>query len=121
MVLQAHTTSRTVQIITRLGKCNLRPLEWQVNRFNSTLIVPRFGIKRIFNKVSAIGFIAKAINIPLLKVYSCLENDGATYLAIGYIEGITINNLDVAKRKLAEKEVESQLETMRRLRSLSLV
>jgi aminoglycoside phosphotransferase (APT) family kinase protein len=98
-------------------KRSLRPSEWQINQYNGTLVVPRFGMDRIFNEASAIEFIAKATNIPVPRVYSCFEDDEAAYLVMEYVEGITMNKLDVEKRKIVEKEVESHLETMSKLRS----
>jgi hypothetical protein len=98
-------------------KRSLRPSEWQINQYSGTLFVPRFGMERIFNEASAIEFIAKTTNIPVPKVYSWFEDDEAAYLVMEYVEGIAMNNLDVEKRKVVEEELESHLETMRRLRS----
>lgn len=98
-------------------KRSLRPSEWQINQYDGTLLVPRFGMERIFNEASAIEFIAKTTNIPVPRVYSCFEDNEAAYLVMEYVEGITMNNLDIEKRKVVEKELERYLETMRRLKS----
>jgi tRNA A-37 threonylcarbamoyl transferase component Bud32 len=98
-------------------KRSLRPSEWQINQYSATLLVPRFGKERIFNEASAIEFIAKTTNIPVPRIYSCFEDDEAAYLVMEYVEGITMNNLDVEKRKVVENEIESHLETLRTLRS----
>jgi serine/threonine protein kinase len=98
-------------------KRSLRPSEWQINQDNGTLLVPRFGMERIFNEASALEFIARTTNIPVPKVYSCFEDDEAAYLVMEYVEGVTMSSLDAEKRKIVEKEIEGYLETMRTLKS----
>jgi aminoglycoside phosphotransferase (APT) family kinase protein len=98
-------------------KRSLRPSEWQINPMSGTILVPRFGMERIFNEAAAMEFIAKNTNIPVPKLYSCFEDDEAAYLVMEYVEGITLNHLDIEKRKVIEKEVETYLETMRELKS----
>lgn len=98
-------------------KRSLRPSEWQINPGNGTIVVPRFGMERIFNEAAALEFIAKNTNIPVPKVYSCFEDDEAAYLVTEFVEGVTMNKLEPEKRKIVEKEVEGYVDTMRALKS----
>ncbi|KAM4056075.1 phosphotransferase enzyme family protein [Hirsutella rhossiliensis] len=71
-------------------KRSLRPSEWQTNPFAGMLFIPRFG---------------------------CFEDDGAVYLVMEYIDGVTMNNLALEQRKVVETELERYVETLSGLRS----
>lgn len=98
-------------------KRSLRPSEWQTNPFAGTLFIPRFGNERILNETAAIRFIAEKTDIPVPKLYGCFEDDGAAYLVMEYVEGVTMNKLAAHQRTVVEAEVERHLETLRGLKS----
>ena len=98
-------------------KRSLRPSEWQIDPFAGTLVVPRFEMERIFNEAAAMKFIAEKTNIPVPKLYGCFGDDGAAYLVMEYIEGVTMNGLDENERKIVETKLEGYIETLRSLNS----
>lgn len=92
-----------------LGRC------WGSNELNSfagTLFIPRFGNERILNESASMRFIADRTNIPLPKLCGCFEDDGAVYLVIMYVEGVTMNSLTGEQCKVAEKELERYMGTL---------
>ncbi|KAI1839928.1 hypothetical protein JX266_013862 [Neoarthrinium moseri] len=100
-------------------KRSLRPSEWQTNPYVGTLIVPRFGTERLLNEAASMDFIAKNTRIPVPKLYGCFEDDGATYLIMEYIEGISMAKLTADERRVVELELDGYLETLRSLKSSS--
>jgi serine/threonine protein kinase len=98
-------------------KRSLRPSEWQTNPFAGTLLIPRFGMERLYNEAAAMEFIANQTNIPVPKLYGCVEDDGAVYLVMEYIEGVSMAKLSADERKIVEQELEGYLETLRSLKS----
>ena len=64
-------------------------------------------------------FIAEKTNISVPKLYACFKDDGAAYLVMKYIEGVSMAKLNIDQRKIVEKELEGYLETLRGLRSAS--
>ncbi len=62
-------------------------------------------------------FIAETTDIPVPKLYSCFEDDGAVYLVMEYIEGVAMSCLNPEQRKTVEAELEGYLETLRGLKS----
>lgn len=98
-------------------KRSLRPSEWQTNPFAGTLFIPRFGNQRILNEAAALRFIAEKTDIPVPRLYSCFEDDGAAYLVMEYVEGVTMNNLTPEQRKVVEIELERYVETLKGLKS----
>ncbi|KAJ2894657.1 uncharacterized protein MKZ38_007315 [Zalerion maritima] len=81
-------------------KRSLRPAEWQTNPF-----------------AAAIRFIADRTDIPVPKLHGCFEDDGAVYLIMEYVEGVTMNRLAAEQRKVVEMELEHHLEILRSLKS----
>ncbi|KAI0805741.1 kinase-like protein [Xylaria sp. FL0064] len=79
-------------------KRSLRPSEWQTNPFAGTLFIPRFGNERILNEAATIRLIAEKTDIPVPKLYGCFGDDGAAYLVMEYIEGVTMNKLAADQR-----------------------
>ncbi|EQK99359.1 hypothetical protein G6O67_007420 [Ophiocordyceps sinensis] len=51
------------------------------------------------------------------KLYGCFEDDGAVYLVMEYIDGVTMNDRTLEQRKVVETELERYMETLRGLRS----
>ncbi|KAK2613024.1 hypothetical protein QQS21_000953 [Conoideocrella luteorostrata] len=98
-------------------KRSLRPSEWQHNPFAGTLCIPRFGNERILNEAAALRFIAEKTDIPVPKLYGCFEDDGAVYLIMEYVEGVTMASLKPEQRKCVEEELEGHLKTLRSLKS----
>lgn len=62
-------------------------------------------------------FISEQTNIPVPKLYGCFEDDGAAYLIMAYVEGVTMNELSADGRKVVETELEGYLEDLRSLKS----
>jgi serine/threonine protein kinase len=87
-------------------KRNLRLIEWQIDLFSGTLVVPRFGRERLLNEAVSMKFIAEYTNIPIPKLYYCFEDDEAVYLVREYIEGVGMIELEEEERKVVEKELE---------------
>jgi len=50
-------------------------------------------------------------------LYSYFEDDQAVVLVIEYVDGVGINELDDAQRKIVKAELEQHLETLQGLRS----
>lgn len=100
-------------------KRSLRPSEWQINPFAGTIVVPRFGKERLLNEAAAMRFIAENTNIPVPRLYGCFEDDGAVYLVMEYIEGVSMAKLKPEERKVVEQELEGYLETLKTLKSSS--
>lgn len=98
-------------------KRSLRPSEWQTNPFAGVLFIPRFGNERVLNEAAAMRFIADKTDIPVPKLHGCFEDDGAVYLVMEYVEGVTMNNLVPEQRKVVETELERHVETLRGLKS----
>lgn len=98
-------------------KRSLRPSEWQTNPFAGNVFVPRLGNDRILNEAAAMRFIAENTDIPIPKLHGCFEDDGAVYLVMEYVEGVTMDTLAPEQRKVVEAELEHHLETLRGLKS----
>jgi aminoglycoside phosphotransferase (APT) family kinase protein len=98
-------------------KRSLRPSEWQINPIEGNFVVPRFGMERIFNEAATMQFITEKTDIPVPKLYGCFEDDGAAYLVMEYVNGVTMNELSPKERKVVEPQLEGYLETMRGLKS----
>ncbi|CAI6098740.1 unnamed protein product [Clonostachys chloroleuca] len=96
-------------------KRSLRPSEWQ--KHNGYMYVPRFGTERILNEGACLQFLAANTNIPLPKLYACIEDDGAAYLITKYIEGVNMNDLDSEKKEIVAKELQGHMETLKELKS----
>ncbi len=62
-------------------------------------------------------FIANTTDIPVPKLYSCFEDDGAVYLVMEYIEGVSMSSLEPEQRKTVEAELEGYLKVLRGLKS----
>lgn len=81
------------------------------------MYVPRFGTERILNEGACLQFLAANTNIPLPKLYACIEDDGAAYLITKYIEGVNMNDLDSEKKEIVAKELQGHMETLKELKS----
>lgn len=98
-------------------KRSLRPSEWQVSAIKGTIHVPRLGNERLLNEAAALDYIRHNTNIPIPKLYSCFEDDGAVILVTEYINGVGMHELDDAQREIVRAELERHLETLHGLRS----
>ncbi len=105
----------------RLGeiwvKRSLAPSEWQSNPNTGKLIVPRRGKERVLNEAASLKYIAENTNIPVPKLHCCFEDRGAVYLIMEYVEGVGMDSLDAAQRKVVEAKVEVHLLEMKKLKS----
>lgn len=98
-------------------KRSLRPSEWQLHPVTGGYCVPPFGNERILNEAAAMQFIAENTNIPVPKLFACIEDDGAVYIVSEYVDGKAMAVLPEEQRKVVEKELEGHLETLRGLKS----
>jgi serine/threonine protein kinase len=62
-------------------------------------------------------YIAKTTDIPIPKLYCSFEDDGAVYLVMEYIEGVTMDQLNNDQRSVVEQELDLHCESLHKLRS----
>lgn len=96
-------------------KRSLRPSEWQ--KHNGYHYAPLFVLERILNEGACIKYLSENTNIPLPKLHACFEDDSAAYLIMEYVEGVGMNELDEAQRKIVEVELETHIKTLKALKS----
>jgi len=101
-------------------KRSLRPSEWQTNPLNGALHVPRQARERALNEAAVMAYIAQTTNIPIPKLHCSFEDDGAVYLVMEHIEGITMNQLDNDQRTVVEQELNLHCEALHNLRSKAM-
>ncbi|KAH0038589.1 kinase-like protein, partial [Aureobasidium melanogenum] len=101
-------------------KRSLRPQEWQVSAFLGKIIVPRLGEERLLNEAAALDFIAANTTIPVPKVLTCFEDDGAVYLITEVIDARRMDELSDSDRAVVAEELESYTAQLHGLRSSSL-
>ncbi|KAH0144173.1 glycoside hydrolase, partial [Aureobasidium melanogenum] len=102
------------------GNFHLRPQEWQVSAFLGKIIVPRLGEERLLNEAAALDFIAANTTIPVPKVLTCFEDDGAVYLITEVIDARRMDELCDSDRAVIAKELESYITQLHGLYSSSL-
>lgn len=98
-------------------KRSLRPSEWQISPFKGTIHVPRLGRERLLNEAAVLSYISQNTNIPVPTLHCSFEDDGAVYLIMEYVEGVTMDHLGDVERKVVERELEEHLTTLRSLTS----
>src|SRR6266516_1631059 len=101
-------------------KRSLRTTEWQLSPVKGFIHVPRQGRERVLNEAAAIQYITTNTNIPVPKLHCSFEDDGAIYLIMEYIEGVTIDELSDEQRNIVQQELQVHLETMHNLRSRTI-
>ena len=69
--------------------------------------VPRQGRERVLNEAAAIQYIANNTDIPIPKLHCSFEDDGATYLIMEYIEGVTTDELSDEQRNIVQQELQA--------------
>jgi serine/threonine protein kinase len=101
-------------------KRSLRPREWQVSPIKGTIHVPRLGRERILNEAATLKYIRENSDIPVPTLHGCFEDDGATYLTMDYVDGVSMNSLTDDQKKIVTKELEGHIRTLYTLRSRNL-
>lgn len=96
-------------------KRSLRPREYRTGYHG--LHVPRLGKERLMNEAVTLRYIREHTNIPVPKVYSDFEDDGAYYLITECVEGEGMNSLSEDQKAVVRKELEKHLATLKTLRS----
>lgn len=112
--------AQALQSWQHVSKAQSAPVTVQIHPFAGTLVVPRFGNKRILNEAAAMQFIAGKTNIPVPKLHACFEDSGAAYPVIEYVSGETMSELRADDRKVVEMELGGFLWTLRALTSDAL-
>ncbi|GBF66698.1 hypothetical protein TMEN_9418 [Trichophyton mentagrophytes] len=98
-------------------KRSLRPKEWQVSQFKGTIHVPRKGRERVLNEAATLQFLKENSAIPIPQLYCCFEDDDAVYLAMEYVEGVSMDRLTEDQRARVEGELEKHIQGLHALRS----
>ena len=98
-------------------KRSLRTTEWQLNPVRGIVHVPWQGHERISNEAAVMQFIANNTNIPIPKLHCSFEDDGAVYIIMEYVEGVTMDQLTNEQRKVVEQELDTHIETLHNLHS----
>ena len=96
-------------------KRSLRPTEWQ--KHGGYMHVPLFNAERVLNEGACLQLVADKTDIPVPKVHACFEDDGAAYLVTEYVEGISMADLDEGQKGVVTAELETHLETLKKLTS----
>ncbi|CAD0092449.1 unnamed protein product [Aureobasidium mustum] len=105
---------------TAFVKRSLRPAEWQVSAFLGKIIVPRLGEERLLNEAAALDFITANTTIPVPKVLTCFEDDGAVYLVTELIDARRMDELSDPDRAIIAEELETYVSQLHSLRSSNL-
>jgi serine/threonine protein kinase len=79
------------------------------------LHIPKLGTKRLRKEAASLKLIQKSTNIPVPQLYDHFEHDGAYYIAMKYVEGVTMSNLSEDQKEVVAKDLEIYLSTMHTL------
>jgi aminoglycoside phosphotransferase (APT) family kinase protein len=101
-------------------KRSLRRGEWQEHPRTGETLVPRVGRERLLNEASAMKFVANNTAIPVPKLHTCFEDDGAVYLIMEYVEGRGMDELEDEEKLVVQKELEHHLQQLHELKSGAL-
>lgn len=74
-------------------------------------------LQRFRTDVAVQQYLRERTKIPLPAFVSTLEEDGAMYLVIWFVEGVGMNELPEKDRKVVQKELQQHIETLKSLRS----
>lgn len=101
-------------------KRSLRPSEWQVSQFRGTVHVPRQGRERLLNEAACLQFVRESSSMPVPKLHCVFEDDGAVYVVMEDIEGVTMDNLEPAQKEIVRNELMRHLGALHSLKSSRL-
>lgn len=69
------------------------------------------------NEAAALKFIAETTNIPVPRVLETFEKDGAFYIVMEKVPGVTMAKLGAAGKEIVMNELQGHLQTLHSLRS----
>ncbi|TGO28545.1 hypothetical protein BPAE_0026g00350 [Botrytis paeoniae] len=81
------------------------------------LHIPKLGKERLRNEVASLDFIHKITNVPVPQLYDHFEYNGASYVALEYVEGANMADLCENQKKAVNSEIDTHLITMHNLTS----
>ena len=96
-------------------KRSLRDSEYQTGYRG--LHIPILGKERLRNEAASLQFIQKFTNVPVPQLYDHFEYNGAYYVAMEYVEGVSMSDLSENQKEVVKKEIEIHLSTMHNLTS----
>ncbi|KAK3179544.1 hypothetical protein K4F52_009036 [Lecanicillium sp. MT-2017a] len=94
-------------------KRSLRPREFQTG--HRGLYVPPRGIERLRNEAESIQFVREHTDVSVPELYCHFLDDGAYYLVMGYVEGVSMAHLPDEQKTIVRGELERHRETLRTL------
>lgn len=98
-------------------KRTMRRHEWQ-KMSRTWVVTPSASIpQRYRNDVAIQQYLRERTNIPLPAFAQTFEDDGAMYLVAEFVEGVGMNELPEADRRVVQKELQQHIETLKSLRS----
>ena len=97
-------------------KRSLRKDEWIITE-KGTIHVPRLGPERLINEAAAMRYVAANTNVPVSRLHCCFEDDGAIYLIMEYVEGVTMASLNSEQKDVVKAEIRRHLKTLHGLHS----
>jgi aminoglycoside phosphotransferase (APT) family kinase protein len=101
-------------------KRSLRPAEWQISPAKGIVHVPRQGREKFLNEAAAMEFVADNTNVPIPKLHCSFEDDGAVYLIMKYVEGVTMDEISDEQRNIVQQELLAHIQTLHNLHSRSI-
>jgi len=96
-------------------KRSLRKSEYQTGYRG--LHIPKLGKERLRNEAASLQFVQEFTNIPVPRLYHHFEYDGAYYVAMEYVEGVSMSDLSENQKEVVAREIEIHLSTMHNLKS----
>lgn len=98
-------------------KRTLRKPEWTELR-SGRVVTPSAALPQRFRTDVAVQrYLREHTNIPLPAFASTFGDDGAMYLVMESVEGVSMNELPEKDRKIVEQELQKHLKTLKSLRS----
>ncbi|KAI1811190.1 kinase-like domain-containing protein [Poronia punctata] len=105
------------QVGTSCIKRTLRPHEWQSTIDGTLIIPPATYPQRWKNDAAILGYLHEKTDIPLPRLQSVFEDDGAFYHSTEYVEGVLMSELTEEKKQVVIEELLQHVATLRSLRS----
>jgi serine/threonine protein kinase len=81
------------------------------------LHIPKLGIERLRNEAASLQFVQESTDIPVPRLYHHFEHDGAYYVAMEYVEGVSMADLSENQKEVVAREIEVHLSTMHNIKS----
>ena len=99
-------------------KRSLRPSEFKTGY--KGLHVPLLGRTRLRNEAECLRYLIKNCDIPVPVLHAAFEYDGAFFLAMDYVEGISMSKLEDDEKAIVTNEIKKHLGTLQRMTSPEL-